>query len=276
VVKVWRVLLLALAGYVAYAALVFFAQRSLIFPGQHMRGASEPPRHLEGFVQTWLKTSAGRVEAWFVPARPDATDAAPALLFAHGNYELIDQWPELLAGARELGLSVMLVEYPGYGRSEGSPSERGIAEALAAAHDWLSARDDVDADRIVAFGRSLGSGAVCTLVGKRKLAAIVLQSPFTSISQFARARMLPAFLVRDPFDNEAALRKYDGPVLVLHGEHDDVVPYAHGQRLARVADNARLVTYSCAHNDCPPDWDVMWNDVRGFLSEHQVLTAPDP
>lgn len=257
------------AGYLAYGALSFLAQRSLIFPGRHMRAPEAGPATADGWRRTWLRTEHGRSEAWLLPS--GSTEPGAALLFAHGNAELIDDWPELLRGAREVGASLLLVEYPGYGRSEGSPSQSAIRDTMVAAYDWLATQPEVDPARIVGFGRSLGGGAACTLVGERSLAGLVLQSTFTSVRAFARSRLLPGFLVRDPFDNLAALGRFDGPVLVLHGDRDDLVPYAHGQALASAAKRGRLVTYRCGHNDCPPSFDAMWRDVGAFLREHEIL-----
>jgi len=261
------------AGYLAYGSLAFLTQRSLIFPGQHMppsEGAGATP---PGVRRTWLTTSSGRSEAWLL-TRNDA-GRGPAFLFAHGNAELIDGWVDLMSGVHTLGASMLLVEYPGYGRSEGVPSETAVRDTMLAAYDWLAAQPEVDPARIVPFGRSLGGGAVCTLVGERSLAALVLQSTFTSVRAFARARWLPGFLVRDPFDNLRAVQRFGGPVLVMHGDRDDVVPYTHGEALARASSRATLVTYPCAHGDCPPSLDGMWRDIGAFLHTHQLLDRDD-
>ena len=179
--------------------------------------------------------------------------------------------PEALQGFTRLGMGVLLVEYPGYGRSEGSPSERSIAEALSAGYDSLVARPDVDPDRIVLVGRSLGGGAICTLAGRRPSAALILMSTFTSIRTMAWRHLLPGFLVRDPFDNLAVVRDYPGPILIIHGTADGVVPYSHGLSLSLAASNSRLITYRCGHNDCPPDWPAFWYEAETFLRESGVL-----
>lgn len=263
-----RIALVLVVAYVAYGALMFALQRSVLFPGRRVGGDAPTVTLPPGVQGVWLSTAVGRVEAWFLPG-PAVT--GPAFIFAHGNAEQIDDWPMSMSGAASLGASVLMVEYPGYGRSEGDPSEASIRETMLAAHDWLRARPEVDPTRIVGFGRSLGTGAVCTLVGQRALAALVLQSGFTSVRAFAHERFLPGFLVRDPFDNAAALARYDGPVLVIHGKHDDVIPYAHGRGLAAAARQAKLLTYACAHNDCPPDLGGMWRDVAEFLRMHRLL-----
>src|SRR5690606_14605281 len=103
---------------------------------------------------------------------------------------------------RELGLAVLLVEYPGYGRSGGSPSEASITRAALAAYDRLVARADIDPARIVLHGRSLGGGVVAVLSDARAAAALVLESSFTGVTAFASGMLLPPLLVRDPFDVE--------------------------------------------------------------------------
>jgi hypothetical protein len=83
-------------------------------------------------------------------------------------------------------------------------------------------------------------------------------------------------LVRDPFDNLAALRRYPGPVLILHGRHDPVIPFAHGEALARAATRATLVEYPCGHNDCPPDPQRFWRDIAAFLTAAGISADPPP
>jgi fermentation-respiration switch protein FrsA (DUF1100 family) len=82
--------------------------------------------------------------------------------------------------------------------------------------------------------------------------------------------LAPAFLIRDPFDNLAAVRLYQGPVLVMHGRSDEVVPFSHGQALHAAARNGQMIVYAAGHNDCPPDWAVFWHDVGNFLKAHGI------
>ena len=84
--------------------------------------------------------------------------------------------------------------------------------------------------------------------------------------------LLPGFLVRDPFDNLAAVRAFEGPVLIVHGRQDDVIPFAHGVALSREIRNGHFVAYEAAHNDFPRDPHAYWSDVAEFLREHGVLS----
>jgi fermentation-respiration switch protein FrsA (DUF1100 family) len=191
---------------------------------------------------------------------------APVLVFAHGNAELIDSWAEAFDEPRRWGLGCLLVEYPGYGRSGGSPSEASIAQAMTGAYDVATGLPGVDPTRIVAYGRSLGGGAACALARRRPVAALVLESTFTSVRSFLPSR-LPGFLVRDPFDNLSVVRSYPGPLLIVHGTRDELIPATHALELHRAAPRSELVLEPCGHNDCSRPWTVL----RSFLARSRVL-----
>jgi fermentation-respiration switch protein FrsA (DUF1100 family) len=263
---------LIIAGlYAAFAAFVFYKQRALLFPATRFPGgvtASPLPPDAERLI---LDIPGGRSEAWLLPPATPATSPVPVVVFGHGNGELIEEWVPLFSLVRARGMGVLLVEYPGYGHASGAPSEDSIRAAMLAAYDGLLTRPWVDARRIVAYGRSLGGGAVMVLGRERPLAAVVLQSTFTSVRQFAHAFGVPEFLVRDPFDSLAAVRTFQGPVLVFHGTADPMIPFYNGQRLAAAAPAGRLVALACGHNDCPPDWTAFWNEVFRFWEQAGVL-----
>ena len=267
-----KILTAAVCIYAAYCALLFLAQRQVVFPRYMIPTPAAPDLKALGIEPLWLETSFGKVEAWYLPPAI-AADAkpAPAVIFGHGNGELIDYWPNELGRFASLGVGLLLVEYPGYGRSAGSPSQDSISETFTLAYDLLATRKDVDPSHIVLFGRSLGGGAVCDLSLKRPSAALILMSCFKSVSAFAVRYLAPAFLIRDPFDNLAAVRRYPGPVLVIHGSFDEIVPFSHGRALHAEAHNAKMVVYEAGHNDCPPDWAIFWRDVEDFLRTIGVL-----
>ncbi len=263
-----KLLLFLILMYGVYLAGAYFFQRQVIFP----RGLAEIPagKIPPGVERLWLDPGFGKVEAWYLP--PETPEpAAPALLFAHGNAELIDYWPGYFRPFADRGIGVMLVEYPGYGRSAGVPTETSVTETFVAAYDELSRKSGVDPARIVPVGRSLGGGAVCRLIEKRPAAALVLMSTFTGIREMSRRFFIPGFVVRDPFHNIGAVRSYEGPVLVVHGTRDTLVPVSHGRRLAAAASRGALVTFDCGHNDCPPDTDRFVGTILRFLQDAGIV-----
>ena len=263
-----------LVCYAAYCVFLFFMQRQILFPRGLIPTPPQPDEGLPGIEEIWLDTPSGKVEAWFLPATLEVpSQGAPAVIFGHGNGELIDYWPQTLRAFPEMGIGLLLVEYPGYGRSSGSPSQKSITDAFVAAYDILAARNDTDSDRIFFFGRSLGGAAVCALTAHRPSAALVLMSAFTRVRAFTLKYLAPGFLVRDPFDNLAAVQNYQKPVLIIHGRSDTIIPYSHGQALYKASHRGKLITYLAGHNDCPPDWNIFWQDIETFLQDIGIISV---
>jgi fermentation-respiration switch protein FrsA (DUF1100 family) len=256
---------LVLGGVLAGAAFVWSGQRRLLFPARRA-GDAAAELAAAGAESVWLEAGGVRSEAWYLPARV-GSGPRPLLIYTHGNGELIDDWGGEFDLPREWGVNVLLVEYPGYGRSGGSPSQRSITAAMVAAYDWAIARPEVDPKRIVAYGRSLGGGAACALARQRHVDALVLESTFTSVRSLAARLGVPGFMVLDPFDNLAFLREFDGPILLVHGTRDAVVPVDEARALHAAASRSELELLTCGHNDCPRPWPR----VREFLAAHALV-----
>ena len=244
----------------AYFALLFLVQRSMLFPmPPSMSGAPESAEVVR------VKADAGDAYALFLP--PRAPGPAALMMFMHGNGELADFWVDEFEEARQWGFGILLVEYPGYGGAPGSPSEKSIMASARALYDWATRDPRVDSKRIVVWGRSLGGGAAAQLAAGRPVAAMILESAFTSVSDFAARFMAPAFLIRDPFDSRKALASYRGPLLVIHGRQDTIVPFEHGRELAGTVPGAQFRELNCGHNDCPRDWKT----IAAFLRDAKVV-----
>jgi len=255
---------------VAIAAiwLIVAIQKFITFPRAHPSVQQPAALAAAGGEAVWFDIDGARVEAWFLPVTGDKP--APLLIHAHGNGELIDIHTQSVDAARAAGIAVLLVEYPGYGRSSGDPSEETVTATWVAAYDWAKADARVDAARIVGYGRSLGGGAVAQLAAQRPLAALVLESSFTSIGELVRAEGIPGWLVVNEFDTRAVLAKYSGPVLILHGTHDQTFPVEHAHALRAASPHATLHLQACGHNDCPPQWEL----VLSFLAQNGVISEP--
>lgn len=244
-------------------------QRSLLYP----RGFARPePRLLERVpaLERWaLPIAGGEVEAALL--RAPGPGPRPAVVHAHGNAELIEYWAGPLGRYRDHhGVHLLLVEYRGYGRSAGTPSEAGITADFRAAYDRLVARPDVDETRVIGHGRSLGGGVIGALAASRPLAGLVLESTFTSVPEvvpWAPARLMP-----ERYDTRAVLRRFTGPVAILHGSRDATIPYAHAERLAEAATDAELLRFVAGHNDIPHDGRY-WGAIDRLLTRAGALPS---
>jgi fermentation-respiration switch protein FrsA (DUF1100 family) len=266
-------LVLAIAAAIASVPLLTAIERAFLFHPRREPFDTRLARVAPGLERVWIDTDEGRVEAFFVPgAGASAAHAAPLVVYAHGNAELIDDLPEWLAPYRAMGVSLLLPEYRGYGRSDGSPSQRAIASDAVAFRDLAAGRPEVDASRIVYHGVSLGGGVVSQLARERPPAALILQSTFTSVADIAWDRFrAPRFLLADPFDSLYALRDCRARALVFHGRRDDLIPFAHGERLHRALDGSRFVACEAGHNDLPPPDLDYWTEIESFLRSADIL-----
>lgn len=272
-----RVVLYPLILYSTYCAVLFFAQDSLIFPAS----MAPPPLKFPPVksTQEWQRTrdDGSKGVAWFVPAPGASADnPRPVTIFFHGNAEIIDHQVPLIEGYMRMGCSVLLPEYPGYGRAEGAPGQRAIMEDAEYFVSELLKRKDVDAARIYLHGRSIGGGPAAQLAAIHEPAALILESTFTSMASFADGYLAPRFLVRHPFRTDRAVESLHAPLLIMHGTRDTLIPPNHAhelQKLAAQSTHVRLVEYDCGHVDFPgrDNEDDCWRKIETFLSENAGL-----
>ncbi|MGH9750376.1 MAG: alpha/beta hydrolase [Candidatus Polarisedimenticolia bacterium] len=286
-------LVLTVAGLAIAAVLAL----RITVPLLESRLAFFPPRGLLATPETFglpyeevpLTTADGvRLHAWFVPAgaeAPAGAGAAPAirrrplsLILFHGNAENIGDGVSVAALTRAAGHNVLLVDYRGYGRSEGSPSEKGIYRDGEAALAALRARPGVDPEGIVVWGRSIGGAVAVHLAASQPVRAVILESPFTSVHELLRegGYGLMAFLARFGtyrFDSASRIVRVRAPLLVVHGTGDEIIPFALGRRLHDLAPGPRefLAIEGGGHNDL---WarharDV-WGGIAAFLERLKV------
>jgi fermentation-respiration switch protein FrsA (DUF1100 family) len=185
-----------------------------------------------GAEERWVVTEDGpRLHAWYMPAR----GAGPVLLWSHGNAGNIDSRRALLLALAARGLAVLAYDYRGYGRSEGSPSEAGVYRDATAAFDGLVARG-TDPATIVCFGESLGGAVSIELATRRRCGAVIAVSTFTRLADVARRHYGPlGSLAGDRFDSLARIGRVSAPILVAHGDQDEIIPYELGERLFAAA-----------------------------------------
>ena len=259
--------------------LVWSQQRRLIYypwPGRAPAAASVLP----GSQEVTLDTEDGiRLHAWFVPA-PTA-GRGPAVVVCNGNAGNRALRAPLAAALSRAGLSVLLFDYRGFGGNPGRPSEDGLAADARAAQAWLAARPEVDPRRIAYFGESLGAAVALRLAVERPPAALVLRSPFTSLTDVGRLHYpwLPVgLLLADRYPSADRAADLTVPVLVVAGERDRIVPAALSRRLYdAAAEPKRFVLVPGAdHNDATLlDGHELVGEILRFLEGTAVLGGPD-
>ena len=250
--KVKRVLttiVIAAGVYLILVAALYFAQRSLLYhpdtsPLEPERAGLPESALVETETEDYLT-----LKHFFVPP---GDPEAPVVVVFHGNAgnagDRAAKFTSLVAG----GYGLFLAEYRGYGGNPGTPTESGLIADSESVLEWLNAEGFGEA-RLVLYGESLGSGVALALAQTRRVRAIVLEAPFTSIGDAAQQHypFVPAkWLVKDRFDNLAKIRDIGVPILVLHGERDRVMPSSHGEKLAEAAPRAALHLFpEAGHND---------------------------
>lgn len=272
----WAAMLL-LGAVLAGCAAAYSLQNEFVFPNAAEGPMDRPPP--TGAVQHWLETSDGaRVESWlFLPAGPSAEANVPAVIFFHGNSDYIETKLEYADFYTSRGFACLMVEYRGYRRSTGDPSESTLAADADAFFDWLAARPEIDATRIVVHGHSLGAAIAAGLATRRPVRALVMVSAFRNLPALFGRYYLPGALARDRFDNERAVVAYGGPILLVHGEADEIVPVRQGRRLAELAgDNALFIAYPAVDHDVPWDWRVFGRDLEDFYTANAVIPETRP
>jgi fermentation-respiration switch protein FrsA (DUF1100 family) len=207
------------------------------------------------FEDVYVTTSDGvRINGWYVPAPPKADGSTTTLLWFHGNAgNLSDRVHQLRQLHDQLGVNMFMIDYREYGRSEGEVSEAGTYRDAEAALVYLRGRPDAAAHRIIYYGQSLGSAVAVELARRSPPDGLILESPFLSIQAMAKAVMpfLPVgVLISTKYDSLSKIGEIHAPLLILHGDRDEVVPYAQGRRLFEAAnDPKRFYTISGAHHN---------------------------
>ncbi len=248
-----RWVLVAAATYVAACLLLLAGRRRLLFPGGG-GGTGEPARFgLSDGRRVEIPTADGeRLVAWYLPPR-DSSGRSGAVLWLHGNAETVEGLAPVFREFRPPRAALLALEYRGYGASSGRTTTDGVSRDAEAGFDWLAARADVDPARIVVYGRSVGAGPAAHVAATRPVSGLVLESAFTSLRAMARRHFpfAPSFLAGAAFDNLAAVSRVRAPLLLVHGEVDDLVPPAMSRALAaRAGERAELwLIPGAGHNE---------------------------
>ncbi|PYQ45472.1 MAG: alpha/beta hydrolase [Acidobacteria bacterium] len=220
------------------------------FPDRELYG--DPADVGLAFTDLTIPTEDGeRLHAWWIPTR--VMPVRGHVLFFHGNAGNVSHRLEHAVALTAAGLDLLLLDYRGYGRSTGRPNEEGLHRDAHAARAALVAGGHVDPARLVYMGESLGGAVALRLALEAPPLACVLQSSFTSLRDVARQHYPAALsaLAGDAYPNLERIARLQAPVLILHGEVDEIVPLAHAEALFEAAREPRRlhVVPGAGHND---------------------------
>lgn len=266
-------------------------ERQLLFPGTATHGRPDAivaPSPRYELIPLTLRDGT-RIVAQFAGAldtagRPLSHPArVPTVLYFYGNGACLADSAGVVESFRRLGCNVLVPEYPGYGMSDGTPSETALYATADAAYDYVVTRPEVDRRHVVATGWSLGAAVAIDLASRRPIAQVVTFSAFTSLPAVAH-RAAPwaptSLVVRSRFDNARKISALTCPILLVHGQQDSLVPPMMAAELAAAASRARVQRLDLAHaghNDVfsagGPD---LWAALDAFLAPAAVTTTPPP
>jgi pimeloyl-ACP methyl ester carboxylesterase len=257
-------LVVAAAAFGGFVALMYMAQRSLMYFPERLR---VPPAAagLPAAEEVELRTADGEtIIAWHLPPRGER----PMVLYFHGNGGSLRYRVERFRAFADDGLGLVALSYRGYGGSSGSPSEAGLIADAEAAYAFAIVR--YPAARIVVWGESLGSGVAVALAARHPIGRVVLESAFTSAADVGAPAywFLPVrLLMKDPFRSDARIGKVKVPLLMLHGVRDTVVPIALGERLFALANEPKRFVRFAEADHSNLDQHGAQAAFRAFLNE---------
>jgi fermentation-respiration switch protein FrsA (DUF1100 family) len=238
-----------LIGLFVLNGMMFMQQSSMIF---------FPYAHLEQTPGDWglpyqdvnLTTADGlQLHGWYIPH----TDSSKVLLFFHGNAGNISHRRESIAIFHRQGLNVFIIDYRGYGKSQGDPDETGLYRDADAAWQYLTQQKGIDKDNIIIFGRSLGGAVATRLASEVHPAALILESTFSSARDMARS-IFPilshVLIFRYKFNSMHTIKKINCPLLLMHSPDDEIIPFHIGEKLYKSANEPkRLIKMKGDHNN---------------------------
>lgn len=226
-------LIAAASFYVLLALMLFFFQDRMVFlPNMPGRTLTATPKDAGfDFEDVTLETSDGlKLHGWYVPA----AQARGVVLFLHGNAGNISHRLDSIAIFHELGLDTLIIDYRGYGQSQGKPSEQGTYLDAEAAWHYLVNDRGVAADRIIVFGRSLGGAVAAWLANQYTPAALIIESSFSSALDIARKLypFMPVRLItRLEFPVSLHVSRLQCPLLVVHSRDDEIIPFTMAEAI---------------------------------------------
>jgi fermentation-respiration switch protein FrsA (DUF1100 family) len=261
-----QIVLAVVAALVIWSVVIMlFEEKFIFFPSAYPSGLYDEARTLSYLEDCFFTAEDGvRLHAWFARAEsPRAT-----LVMAHGNAGNVSHRLPIIRALRERGFNVLMFDYRGYGRSEGTPGEEGVYRDGRAAYDYAAAQSDVDSATIVLWGTSLGGAVAVDVAVHRQAAALILESTFSSAHDVARVAypFLPTqFILRTKLNSDEKIGIASIPILFIHGNRDSIIPISLGRKLFAAANEPKqfYVVEGADHND------IFWVGGTAYLDRIQ-------
>tara|TARA_Y100000589_G_scaffold241800_1_gene229364 strand:- start:1708 stop:2532 length:825 start_codon:yes stop_codon:yes gene_type:complete len=269
-------LLILIGIWIIWIIVVWSIQHRIMFPASMIDASRILTGAPSGVESIWLTDNGDRIESWFIPGKGvSAETPGPVVVFAHGNGELIDDNLDLTWLA-DLGTSVLLIEYRGYGRSTGSPSQRNLVSDTTRFVELLTQRPEVDPDRIGFMGRSIGCSVLAQVARSHPPNAMIMMVPPARLDSMAWRFGVPPFMVRSPFRTDLAVREFDSPLLLLPRDEDEIIPEGHAEIIDANASNSTIITLRGHHNWLDDSNEVkrQHKAIKAFLLSNGIL-KPD-
>jgi len=219
------------------------------------------------FEDVYFETSDHlRLNGWFIK-KPSARWT---LLWFHGNAGNISHRLDKLSLFNLLNLNIFIFDYRGYGKSDGYPTEKGIYLDAQAAYDYLAGRFDIDKNKIIAYGDSLGGVTAIDLATKRRLGSLIVDSTFSSAADIARAifPFVPSILLSTKMNSVLKVKRINIPKLFIHSINDEIIPFKLGKKLFdSAAEPKEFLEIKGGHNTNHNDSRELWfNGIKKFLT----------
>jgi fermentation-respiration switch protein FrsA (DUF1100 family) len=273
----WLVLLAILCATIVVGAMILERQM-IYYPTRYPDGLWDldaVTRHSGCTLEDcYFSASDGvRLHGWWCrPAHAEGITADMVLLWFHGNAGNLSHRADLMLRLAATPVRVFIVDYRGYGRSEGRPSEQGLYLDAEAAWRYLVEERRVAPSRVVIFGDSLGAAVAVDLASRVQAAGLIVQSGFTSVPDMAARHFpfVPGFLIRTKMDSSAKIAEVAEPKLFIHSPSDEVVPYELGRRLYESASEPKrfLEVPGATHNDTDAVGGHRYFDaIRDFVAQ---------
>lgn len=226
------------AGYILLVLLMYAMQSNLVYHPQNNIWATPSSVGLSYEDVTFQTEDAVSLHGWFVPA----DTAALTVLYFHGNAGNISGRLETFRLLHDLGLNVFMIDYRGYGKSEGQPSEQGTYRDAEAAWQYLNKKREIADSSIVIMGRSLGGSVAAWLAARKNPAAAIIESTFTSAADLA-ADLYPwlpvRWMINYDYNTLDQIKQIESPIFMSHSRDDQIVPFHHGKKLFEAVESPK-------------------------------------